>query len=179
MAAGRTALLECHAQSPASAVRRIEVRVRRHAGAIDASYAIEGDLERIALPAARAPRAAERLWEHTCCELFVARKGEPGYREFNFSPSGEWARYVFSGYRKPAAAMDEITLQTAFRREVDRLVLEAHLPLRIAGPLELALSAVIEERGGVLSYWALRHPPGKPDFHHRDAFAMELDEIRD
>jgi hypothetical protein len=29
-----------------------------------------------------------------------------------------------------------------------------------------------------LSYWALRHAAGKPDFHHRDAFAMPLDEAR-
>jgi hypothetical protein len=37
---------------------------------------------------------------------------------------------------------------------------------------------VIEEIDGALSYWALRHAPGKPDFHHRDAFALELDEVR-
>jgi hypothetical protein len=40
--------------------------------------------------------------------------------------------------------------------------------------LTLALSAVIEDEDGVLSYWALKHPAGKPDFHHRDAFALEL-----
>ena len=38
----------------------------------------------------------------------------------------------------------------------------------------LGLSAVIEETGGRLSYWALAHPPGKPDFHHSDCFALEL-----
>jgi len=38
----------------------------------------------------------------------------------------------------------------------------------------LALSAVIEEAKGNKSYWALVHPPGKPDFHHRDSFAYEL-----
>ena len=41
-------------------------------------------------------------------------------------------------------------------------------------PGRIALSAVIEEGNGALSYWALRHPAGKPDFHHPDAFAMEL-----
>jgi hypothetical protein len=38
---------------------------------------------------------------------------------------------------------------------------------------------VLEEDGGALSgalsYWALRHPPGKPDFHHPAGFALELD----
>jgi hypothetical protein len=34
---------------------------------------------------------------------------------------------------------------------------------------------VIEEKSGLLSYWALKHPPGKPDFHHPDAFALEVE----
>jgi hypothetical protein len=38
----------------------------------------------------------------------------------------------------------------------------------------IALSAVIEEKDGTKSYWALKHPPGKPDFHHRDCFALTL-----
>jgi hypothetical protein len=38
----------------------------------------------------------------------------------------------------------------------------------------LGLSAVIEETNGDKSYWALAHPPGKPDFHHSDCFALEL-----
>ena len=41
-------------------------------------------------------------------------------------------------------------------------------------PLRLGLSAVIEETDGTKSYWALAHPPGKPDFHHKDCFALTL-----
>jgi hypothetical protein len=33
---------------------------------------------------------------------------------------------------------------------------------------------VIEETSGGKSYWALAHPPGKPDFHHADGFVYEL-----
>ena len=33
---------------------------------------------------------------------------------------------------------------------------------------------VIEELDGTKSYWALAHPPGKPDFHHPDCFALTL-----
>jgi len=36
------------------------------------------------------------------------------------------------------------------------------------------ISAVIEESDGTRSYWALKHPPGAPDFHHPDCFALEL-----
>jgi hypothetical protein len=41
--------------------------------------------------------------------------------------------------------------------------------------LRLVLSAVLEDTDGVLSYWALQHPPGRPDFHHPDAFAVQLE----
>jgi len=33
---------------------------------------------------------------------------------------------------------------------------------------------VIEEAAGTLSYWALCHPPGRPDFHHSDNFVLEI-----
>jgi hypothetical protein len=36
------------------------------------------------------------------------------------------------------------------------------------------LSALIEDQNGGKSYWALAHPPGKPDFHHADSFALEF-----
>jgi hypothetical protein len=63
---------------------------------------------------------------------------------------------------------------------MDRLELEAVVELAelaaelSAAEARLALSAVIEERGGQRSYWALRHPPGPPDFHHPDGFALLL-----
>jgi hypothetical protein len=40
--------------------------------------------------------------------------------------------------------------------------------------LRVALSAVVEEENGTLSYWALRHAPGKADFHCPDGFVLEL-----
>ena len=42
----------------------------------------------------------------------------------------------------------------------------------------LGLSAVIEETNGRRSYWALAHGGAKPDFHHADAFALELPLLR-
>jgi hypothetical protein len=59
----------------------------------------------------------------------------------------------------------------------ERLDLDARIgfPHRLTvQPLQLALSTVIEDARGTLSYWALTHPPGKPDFHHRDAFVLEV-----
>jgi hypothetical protein len=59
----------------------------------------------------------------------------------------------------------------------DHLQLDTRIclsPLLMRQPLRLALSAVIEDENGKLSYWALKHPPGKPNFHHPDAFTLEL-----
>jgi hypothetical protein len=66
----------------------------------------------------------------------------------------------------------------AVRRESTELELEASIPMPDKEKLVLGISAVIEELDGGLSYWALRHAPGKPDFHHPQAFALELDEVR-
>jgi hypothetical protein len=61
------------------------------------------------------------------------------------------------------------------RLELSARVELAGLPgLTEASSLKLALAAVIEEEAGTLTYWALQHGPGKPDFHHPEAFALEL-----
>jgi hypothetical protein len=39
---------------------------------------------------------------------------------------------------------------------------------------QLGVAAMIEETNGRRSYWALAHPPGKPDFHHADCFAHKF-----
>ena len=39
----------------------------------------------------------------------------------------------------------------------------------------VALCAVVEHADGALSYWALAHPAGTPDFHHPDGFVLEVD----
>jgi len=64
------------------------------------------------------------------------------------------------------------------RRSARRLALEAEVllePPPLTRSIRLGLSAVVESVDGGLSYWAMRHPPGKPDFHHVDAFALQLD----
>jgi hypothetical protein len=137
-------------------------------------YAVEGNLESLRIPARREPRVAERLWQHTCCEMFVARKGAAAYLEFNFSPSGEWAAYAFTGYRAGRRLCgEEFAPRISALQAGSRLVLECSVPFS-GEDLVLGLSAVMEAADGGLSYWALKHPPGKPDFHHRDAFALEL-----
>jgi hypothetical protein len=177
--------LTCHPATPTDCLRGIAARISRNpAGTLAVSYVLEGDFDRVRVPPPRAPRVAEKLWQHTCCEIFIARKGSPAYHEFNLSPSGEWAAYAFDAYRAPrvgaadaAATAPRLAVRgTGEKLELDAEIRLEHLSERHAGSrLVLGLSAVIEDDRGELSYWALRHPRGKPDFHHAEAFALELD----
>jgi len=175
-----------HPESDGEAARRVAARVRREpGGSLALTYLIDGDLARLRVPPPRLSRIAHRLWQHTCCECFLALQGVPGYHEFNFAPSGEWAAYAFAKYREGAPLADEaLNPRIAVRRRAGKLELRASISLdRLSSmhprrKLALALSAVVEDEHGALSFWALKHPPGKPDFHHADGFALELDEIR-
>ena len=150
-------------------MRSLEVEI---GGALDLRYILDGDLSRIRTRPLSAPRRVDELWKSTCFEAFVG-EASGSYREFNFSPSTEWAGYNFSGYRAGMAPVDkEWTPSLRIHRKEHRFELEASL--RVVLPLRLALAAVIEETDGALSYWALKHPSDKPDFHHPDSFTLEL-----
>ena len=173
------AALERHPAAPCVALRGIQVFLNRAAdGQLNVRYLLEGAIERLRIPPPRkCALAAERLWQHTCCEIFVAREGERGYDEHNFSPSGEWAAYAFTGYRE-GSALAVPAPGICVTRNASRLELEARIARSYPGKLSIGLSAVVEDADGALSYWALRHPPGKPDFHHPTTFALALDEVR-
>lgn len=185
------ATLTRHDDSQGSAVRGVDVRIARTAGGtLAATYVFEGDIDRMRLPQAQPRCVTDRLWEHTCCEMFIARKGTAGYHEFDFAPSGDWTGYAFQTYRERAVPdtngdVRHADPQIALRRTPKTLELDILMRLgRVSsgyadGPLSLALAAVVEDQNGRFSYWALAHPPGEPDFHHPDAFALTLDEVRD
>jgi hypothetical protein len=168
------AALERHPAARCPALRAVEASVSRDSAThLRAIFFLEGEIARLRVPPRRAPRFAQNLWQHTCCEVFVAEKGAAAYREFNLSPSGEWAAYAFVRYRRggPVDAEPDIVVRTEERE----LPLSARVPLHERGALDIGLSVVVEDESGALSYWALRHGPGQPDFHRRDAFALELE----
>lgn len=185
----RAFTLTPHPATPSRAVRAIGGRVSPVPGGMLLSYVLEGDLERLRVPEPRPPRFADELWRHTCCEAFVARGGERGYVELNFAPSSEWAVYRFKGLRErstfePGVDWGALDPHVTVCRSPGKLELDAVMRLdRLvsggAAGLKLGISAVVEDRDGALSYWALRHPLVEPDFHHPETFALELDEVRD
>jgi hypothetical protein len=149
-------------------------------------FVLDADLTRLRIPPPSLACPKGRLWEHTCFEAFIALNGTPAYHEFNFAPSSEWALYAFQSYREIASVPDEtVAPKVNVRRWADQLELDAAVDLHnlsaihSTAELRLALSAVVEDARGGLSYWALRHPAGKPDFHHADAFALTVDSVGD
>ncbi|HXG52388.1 MAG TPA: DOMON-like domain-containing protein [candidate division Zixibacteria bacterium] len=176
----RTALLAPHGAGAGAAVEEIECRAERTPGGVSVTYEVRGDIERLAIPPrAPAARRIDGLWEHTCFEAFVAVEGLDGYTELNFSPSGEWAAYTFDAYRAGRSRLEIAAPVIAVLARRDRLVLSAAvdlpaLPVVAGRPLRLGLCAVIEDKEGSLSYWALAHPSKRPDFHHPGGFVLAL-----
>jgi hypothetical protein len=174
-----TTALTAHPATPTQVVQRIDVQVRWHQEhSLALSYTLIGNCFQLRIPSARPPARADDLWRHTCFEAFIALPVDPAYHEWNFSPSGEWALYHFRDYRERLSLKnDEPAPEIDVHQMPDGLTLNAgiRLPHRLtAQPLQLALSAVIEDARGNLSYWALMHASDKPDFHRRDAFALEV-----
>lgn len=160
-----------HPTTAGGPIHTLTVQMERVGDGLWLRFTAEGDVDRIAWPARAAPGRADELWRHTCFEAFV-RSGA-GYREYNLSPSGAWASYAFDGYRSGMAAADEGATVAGLDGASDMAALEGTIQLPPEAGL-LALSAVIEDMDGNISYWALAHPSDKPDFHHPDSFVLEL-----
>ncbi len=174
--------LQRHPGSTCAAVSRIEVEmVHPRPGVLRLRYLVRGGTRGVRLPAQTVPERRDELWRHTCFEAFLCVATGTAYYEFNFSPSGQWAAYEFDGYRRgmrPLNGVGEPRIE-AQRYEEDfelraTLEFDGLTDSQPASPWRAGLSAVIEETDGNRSYWALAHPPGKPDFHHSDCFVFEL-----
>ena len=175
--------LTCHPSSSPATVRAIQVLVRRSSSAeLQMTFRLDGDIPRIRIPSPGVSRIGTELWRHTCFEAFIALEGQPAYHEFNFAPSGEWCVYALSSYRNGGAVADKtMRPHIAPRSDHSRLELDAIVRLDALSAihpraiLRVGLSAVIEASDGTLSYWALRHPADKPDFHNADGFTLLLE----
>jgi hypothetical protein len=157
----------------------VEIARTRPAGLV-VRFTAYGKTNELVLPPLRSSKRTDELWKSTCFEVFLRIIPEKGCREFNFSPSTEWAAYSFSNYREGAHDLPIAAPAISVMASEGELVLQVEMDLRLASDLlsnsvwRLGLSAIIEETSGRKSYWALKHPPGKPDFHHADCFALEL-----
>ena len=178
----RSAVLTAHPSTPNDDVRSLEVQLlAQEPDILVFQYSLVADLSRVRVPLSGAGGRADSLWEHTCFEAFVAPGDATRYHEFNFSPSLDWAIYRFSAYREGMSPAEIGRVpEISVRRGDDGLELQSAVRLGHLADLcdvrhlRIALAAVIEDDNGRLSYWGLRHPPGKPDFHHPNGFALEV-----
>lgn len=147
-------------------------------------YAASGNTSQFRIPPLAMPDRGDALWHQTCFEAFVRARTGTEYYEFNFSPSRQWAAYRFANYRSGKRLANEISA-VAIEVLCDDDCFFVEAAVRLDGPLALpfasvwrvGLSAVIEEISGEKTFWALAHPPGKPDFHHVDCFTHELSPV--
>ncbi|MFO1418376.1 MAG: DOMON-like domain-containing protein [Methylotetracoccus sp.] len=164
--------LLAHPDTPCVVIRRLSTCAAwRSDGRLSLRYVIDADTRNLRFAKPGGGRRRDELWRHTCFEAFLRSEDAPGYVELNFSTSGDWAAYGFSGYR---AGMSQIELPVPPVIRVDedagRLVLTTEVsfpPFHGTNrpPTRAGLTAVIEDVGGALSYWSAAHAPGKPDFH--------------
>jgi hypothetical protein len=138
-------------------------------------FGVGAPADSFALPEQSEPKRASDLWQTTCFEAFLRALGEQGYREWNFAPSTEWAVYDFNTMR---SGMKDAEAAEPYIRMEDNFTwwgLGASIAIPADTNWELGLSAVLEEKDGTKSYWALAHPnPEKPDFHDPGCFVARL-----
>ncbi|MCL1961221.1 MAG: DOMON-like domain-containing protein [Desulfovibrionaceae bacterium] len=180
-AAPRTFTLQCHPATPCAAARALAVSVAPD-GAADwrLTFVLTGDIARLRVPAPTSePAASDGLWQRTCFEAFAGDPRAARYHEFNFSPSGDWAAYVFSAERlRETSAAPLPPPRIACASDARSLRLDAWLPAAAlpatADGWRLGLAAVVESAEAGLSYWALAHPAARPDFHRREGWIAQL-----
>jgi hypothetical protein len=158
----------------------VVVRVAVAGSKLLLEYRLRADLAQLAIPRRTKPQRADRLWEHTCFEAFVAPAKSARYNELNFSPSTQWAAYAFDGYRngmRPLAIAEPPAI--AIATTADELRVTAGVELAAFAdapwPWRIGLTAVVEDRAGSRAYFALGHPRDEPDFHDAAAFTVILD----
>jgi hypothetical protein len=169
-----------HPDTPSSKVTAVEVELIVAPDDLLIGYFVTGS-EDLIVPEWRTASRRDGLWETTCFEAFLKPVHGEAYFEFNFSPSTQWAAYRFERHREGRIDLPRPVDPFSTRGEVASGPL-LQVELDLAGlpdvPMRLGLCAVIEEKCGLKSYWALAHPPGDPDFHDPACFALELPAAR-
>ncbi len=142
-------------------------------------YRLTGMLDDILARRMGDSERTDELWRSTCFELFSLDAKGQSYREFNFSPTGQWQCYAFTHYRAGRSLPElnpvpEIVFSTTAHNASARIRLNLNA-LPWPGKIRLGLSAVIEHQNSGIGYWAVEHPADRADFHQAGAWRLELD----
>jgi hypothetical protein len=138
-------------------------------------FGVGAPADRFVIAPLSEPWRDNELWRTTCFEAFLRHADADGYREWNFAPHGNWAAYDFSAYRDDMANA-EVGSPPYIRMEDNFTwwTVGATIAVEADAQWELGLSAVLEEKDGTKTCWALAHPSEKPDFHAPGCFVARL-----
>ncbi|MDJ0735757.1 MAG: DOMON-like domain-containing protein [Nostocaceae cyanobacterium] len=159
---------------------KISGKISRNTNNLSLGYKLEGELEKIEIPAIEnIPNRKNELWEATCFEFFLGIKNSSRYWEFNLSPSGHWNIYRFDDYRQGMEEEIAVTsLPFSVQHDSDNLLLNLEMDLgkliSEKQSLEVGITTVIQDKNRNITYWALTHCGKEADFHLRDSFVVEL-----
>ncbi|MEM6493427.1 MAG: hypothetical protein AAF650_03515 [Pseudomonadota bacterium] len=150
-------------------IRAVTASIVATEGGFEAQFRLEGRLEGIQIPTSGPSVRTDNLWKTTCFEVFWQPIGQPGYVEFNLSPSGRWACYDFDSFREGMrdAPVEAISLSSSHAQgeTSGELLLAASVVANLPVPAQVALNAIVEHTDGELQFWARAFPPGSPEFH--------------
>jgi hypothetical protein len=158
-------LLMLHVTCDLGPVRAITASVVATPEGCEAEFRLDGHVPSIILPPPATPARRDNLWQTTCFEIFWQPLGGSAYREFNLSPSGQWAAYDFDSFREGMRDAPVEAIAIACAQDDAGLILKASIAADLPDPAQVALNAIVEHADGSKQYWALAFPPGRPEFH--------------
>ena len=166
------------ANDPVS-VTGVEVRVKNSDPSwLTLRWRVDG-AQQLLIPPIGSKSRADELWRSTCFEVFLKPSDGDGYQEWNLSPARKWNAYNFDSYRDGMRELEAARAPDCVWHGGRGFALfDAAIPRKVlpSAKCAMALSAVIEEEGGRITYWAIAHPDAdRPDFHHSACFAAALD----
>jgi hypothetical protein len=170
-----------HPSAPPSASETKVWATVDYAGSLGATastniwFGVSAPAERFVIASSAEPQRADDLWQTTCFEAFLRAADETSYREWNFAPSSRWAAYDFTAHRDGRTDADVTPPYIRIEDNLTWWALGATIAVPAGIEWQLGLSAILEEKDGAKSYWALAHPEGdKPDFHDPVCFPARL-----
>ena len=148
---------------------------------INFRHELKSDIKKLDVPQIADKEARkDELWQTTCFELFIGIENSPRYWEFNISPSGDWNVYRFDDYRQRMQEESKVESLNIYidRGFYDLLVGVDKFDLRNLTSencnFNVSMTAVVKEKTGNISYWALKHCGEEADFHLRDSFVYNM-----
>ena len=169
--------LIAHPAFPPLAVSSVEARVlQRDSQWLRVRWRIE-NAGRLVLPPFVGRKRSDELWKTTCFEIFLKEPGAQSYTEWNLSPSEGWNAYNFDDYREGMRERHVPRTPDCTMRPGNAFaVFDAAIPASTISDDEqqMGITCVLEEEGGVKSFWAMKHAKDQPDFHDPACFAARL-----